>query len=70
MLPYQTETEQYWTDDFAITDADLEFLFNVFLEEEKPLTTREIARLLVQQRIEQERTHGRDLMPEERGGKG
>lgn len=65
MLPYQTETEQYWTDDFAITDADLEFLFNVFLEEEKPLTTREIARLLVQQRIEQESVALRRLI--ERG---
>lgn len=65
MLPYQTETEQYWTDDFAITDEDLEFLYNIFLEEEKPLTTREIARRLVQQRIEQEGQRLRRLV--ERG---
>lgn len=54
MLPYQTETEQYWIDDFAVTDSDLEFLYNIFLEEEKPLSTRDIARRLVEQRIEQE----------------
>jgi len=65
LLPYQTETEQYWTDDFAITDEDLEFLYNIFLEEEKPLTTREIARRLVQQRIEQEGQRLRRLV--ERG---
>lgn len=55
MLRFQTGTEQYWTDDFEITDADLEFIFSVFLEDEKPLTSREIAQRLVQYRVDQEK---------------
>lgn len=65
MLPYQTETEQYWTDDFAITDDDLEFLYNAFLEEETPLSTRDVARRLIRRRIEQEGQQLRRLI--ERG---
>lgn len=65
MLSYQTETEQYWTDDFSISDEDIEFLFNVFLEDEKPLSSREIARRLIQYRVERESQKLRRLM--ERG---
>jgi len=65
LLPYQTDTEQYWTEDFSIADEDIEFLFNVFLEEEKPLSSREIARRLIQHRIEQEGLRLRRLI--ERG---
>lgn len=54
MLELQTETERYWTEGFAITDKDIEYLFNVFLEEEKPLSSHEIARRLIQFRLDQE----------------
>lgn len=54
LLQLQTETDNYWADNFAITDEDLEYVFSVFLEDETPLTSQEIARRLVQYRIEQE----------------
>ncbi len=54
MLQFQTATEQYWTETFQITNEDIEFIFNVFLEEEKPLSSREIAHRLIQHRLDQE----------------
>jgi hypothetical protein len=54
LLQFQTDTEQYWTDKFQITDEDLEHIFSVFLEEETPLSSQEIARRLIQFRVSQE----------------
>ena len=54
MLQPQTKTEQYWTEQFEITDEDIEFIFNVFLETETPLSSSELARHLIQSRLEQE----------------
>ncbi len=56
MLHFQTETEQYWTEKFEITNEDMEYIFNIFLEEETPLSSHEIARRVVQHRVEQEVT--------------
>lgn len=54
MLQLQTATEQYWTEHFTITDEDIEYVFSVFLEDEKPLSSREIAQLVVEHRLDQE----------------
>ena len=54
LLQYQIETEQYWTDQFQLSDEDVEYIFSVFLEEETPLTSAEIAHRLIQYRISQE----------------
>ncbi|MBN1565865.1 MAG: hypothetical protein JXA10_18625 [Anaerolineae bacterium] len=54
MLQLQTTTEQYWTEQFTITNEDVEFIFNLFLEEEVPLTSKEIAQRLVEYRLSQE----------------
>lgn len=54
MLPLQTGIESYWTDDFEVTEADLEFLYNVFLEEETPLRTPDLIQRLISYRIENE----------------
>ncbi|MBI5959017.1 MAG: hypothetical protein HY866_09795 [Chloroflexi bacterium] len=54
MLQFQTQTEQYWTEEFEITQEDMEFLFSVFLEEEKPLSSQEIAQRFIRYRVEQE----------------
>jgi hypothetical protein len=54
LLQYQTETEQYWTENFHITDEDIEYIFSVFLEDEKPLSSQEIAHRLIKHRIDQE----------------
>lgn len=54
MLQFQTETERYWTEGFEITSQDIEHIFSVFLEEETPLTSREIALRLIRYRVDQE----------------
>jgi len=54
-LPHlQTSTEAYWTKDFKITKADLEFLYNLFLEEETPIKTPELIQRLIRFRIDSE----------------
>lgn len=53
-LQFQTRKEQYWTDQFIIADDDVEFVFSLFLEKERPLSSREIAHALVEHRIQQE----------------
>jgi hypothetical protein len=44
----------YWTTGFKVTRADIEYLFSQFLEDETPLTTRDLAVRLIQHRIAQE----------------
>jgi hypothetical protein len=59
--------EDYW-ENFALQDADTEFLYNYLLELETPLTTQELAAALIKERIrrekaaiESQRTSGGDL---------
>jgi len=54
LLPLQTATESYWTDNFTISEADLEFLYNIFLEEETPIRTPDLIQRLIASRIENE----------------
>lgn len=44
----------YWGAGFAIEDADLEYLYNLLLEEEIPLTTAEMATVIIRRRHERE----------------
>jgi hypothetical protein len=50
----QTLTTRYWTESLQVTDADLEALFSVMLEGEKPLTGREMVRMFIERRLRQE----------------
>lgn len=43
-----------WAKNFTISDEELDFLVNVLLERETPMTTRELARLLVETRLQKE----------------
>lgn len=54
MLQLQTATEQYWTEQFTIIDQDVEFIFNLFLEQEIPLSSQDIAHRLVEHHLNQE----------------
>ncbi len=54
MLQFQIKTEQYWTEKFQITDEDVEYIFSLFLEEETPQSSQEIAQRLIHHRVEQE----------------
>ena len=43
-----------WTKNFNITDDELDLLVNTLLEQETPMTTRELARLIVEARLQAE----------------
>ncbi|MBI1259004.1 MAG: hypothetical protein GC204_16160, partial [Chloroflexi bacterium] len=45
----------HWARDFAVTDDDVEFLTGLLLERETPLSIDELARALIDQRLEAER---------------
>jgi hypothetical protein len=47
----QTLTARYWTESLQVTDADLEYLFSVMLEGEKPLSARDLARRFIHYRV-------------------
>jgi hypothetical protein len=50
----QTQKADYWGAAFAIEDADLDYLYNLLLEEEMPLTTEEMAQVIIRRRVERE----------------
>jgi hypothetical protein len=54
LLARQTATAQYWNESLKVTDSDMESLFSIMLEEEKPLDGRQMVRLFVERRIRQE----------------
>lgn len=49
-----TESETYWTDDFQVTGDDIEYLFNLFLDTETPLSLRDLTVKLIESRLVQE----------------
>jgi hypothetical protein len=53
LLQPQTQTVPYWRE-FYVTDADVEHLYNLLLEEETPLSLDEIALELIEYRMRQE----------------
>ncbi|HLY29036.1 MAG TPA: hypothetical protein VKQ72_22010 [Aggregatilineales bacterium] len=54
MLPRLIQSPAYWTGSFKITRPDVEFLFSQFLEQERPLSNRDLALRLIRHRIGQE----------------
>lgn len=54
IFPRLSDNPTYWTDNFDISDDDLEFLFNLFLETEEPLNLRDLTLKLIEYRLSQE----------------
>lgn len=54
MTQRQTQTEQYWVDGFQVKKGDLDYLYNLLLERETPLSVDEMALALVRYRFQQE----------------
>lgn len=54
MHPLKTFNDSYWTEEFTVTEDDLEFLKNLFLEEETPLLTPDLIQRLINRHIESE----------------
>lgn len=44
-----------WARSFTVTEEDIEYLMNLLLERETPMTTRELAKILVEKRLNQEK---------------
>jgi hypothetical protein len=50
----RTRNENYWGPDFALTDTDIEQIYNHFLEVERPQTADEIAHMIIAYRVAEE----------------
>ena len=58
MIQRKTQTPEYWQS-FALSPSDVEFLRTLLLDAERPLTTRELARSLVAERVRREESEMR-----------
>lgn len=47
------ETVEFWQDEFEVSEQDLEQLYERFIEDEEPRTTDQLARQLIERRVEQ-----------------
>jgi hypothetical protein len=50
----ETQTAAYWGEAFEIEESDLDYLYNLLLEEETPLSTNEMALAIIERRVERE----------------
>jgi hypothetical protein len=55
VIQRKTQTPEYWSA-FALTNEDTEFLYNLMLEAEEPLVTRQLAQALIAERVRREET--------------
>ncbi len=54
MIQPQTQKPAYWGADFALSDSDIEQIYNHFLEMARPQTTTQIARVIIAHRVAEE----------------
>lgn len=54
MTDHPKPKTDYWGAGFTIEEADLEYLYNLLLEDETPLTTEEMVRVIIRRRHERE----------------
>lgn len=45
-----------WARNFKVTSDDIDYIMNMLLEQETPMTTRQLAKVLVEQRLEEEQS--------------
>ncbi|MCC7209561.1 MAG: hypothetical protein IT323_19790 [Anaerolineae bacterium] len=62
MFQQKTQAAAYWTKSFRVSKADIDYLFAQFLENETPLTSREVALTIVRHRVKQEHDRLRKLV--------
>ncbi|NJN84706.1 MAG: hypothetical protein HC802_22065 [Caldilineaceae bacterium] len=70
MLQRQTQTAAFWRDQFEISANDLDFLYDLLLEAQQPMTVDAFAQLLIREyqrrenvKIEQELAKGEIYLP-------
>ena len=54
MIQRKTQSSSYWDENFSVEDSDIEYLNNLLLEDETPLTTDELVSALIRNRIARE----------------
>lgn len=54
MIQRKTQSSSYWDENFSVEDSDLEYLNNILLEDETPITITELVTVLVRNRIARE----------------
>lgn len=63
MTKLQTQKKAYWASpNFALTSADIEQIYNYFLESELPQTIEKIARVVIKHRINEEKNKLKPLL--------
>ncbi len=55
MFQPQTQTREYWEQDFSLTEEDIEQLYNYFIEVGKPQTSAEVTRAVMGYRVSAEK---------------
>lgn len=64
MIQTQVQKAEYWETEFALTDSDLDNIYNNFLETEKPQTVDALARMVIEQRVRSQLSDMRRLLKE------
>lgn len=55
MIQSQTQTQDYWVSRFKLTESDIEHIYNHFLEVERPQTALQLAEVVMEHRVSQEK---------------
>lgn len=55
MIQSQTQTQAYWVSNLTLTESDIEQIYNHLLEVERPQTASELARVIMNYRVAQEK---------------
>ncbi|MFZ0546621.1 MAG: hypothetical protein WAM60_14335 [Candidatus Promineifilaceae bacterium] len=58
----QTQTPEYWGNDFNITNSDIEEIYNGILEAERPQTANQIARVIIGYRVAEEKARIKQIL--------
>jgi hypothetical protein len=58
----QTQTSEYWGNDFNISDSDIEEIYNGILEAERPQTAGQIARVIIEYRVAEEKARLKQVL--------
>lgn len=62
MIQPRTQTADYWGSNFALTETDIEQIYNHFLEVERPQTAVDIVRVLISHRVSAEMNRVKKLL--------
>ncbi|MDX1616213.1 MAG: hypothetical protein R3300_18010, partial [Candidatus Promineifilaceae bacterium] len=62
MNQLQTQRSEYWVNEFDVTDADIEQIYNHFLEVEIPQTSEQLTQVIIAGRVAQERNRLKKLL--------